>query len=222
MSGCRPTSYVPRFQRFTTERPPTPFVPQFQLQYHAALTRDACPDNPTIQENLVTIVAANLATDLNQFESALHFDNCTFELGVERIDGLWQLIESNEEGNRYAVFGTMLHTVQDFYAHSNWIELNEGASPVPVWDLDLHSLPVDIVSGTFELDSPKKCGPDAPTHEQLNKDSPSSEEGGRIVQSGPNAGTTLFALAFAAALQASQVQFARLATVLGLSSGDVA
>jgi hypothetical protein len=112
------------------------------------------------------------------------------------------------------LFGTMIHTVQDFYAHSNWIELNEGQSPVPVWDLVVESLPPNIVSGTFFLDTPKMCGPDAPTHAQLNKDSPDSPEGAKIVQSGPNQGKTLFSLAFAAALQATKMQYERLSQIV--------
>ena len=201
-----------------TGRPRSPFVPQFQIHYHAALTEQACPDDPTIRANLPTIVAANVATDLNQFESALHFDNCTFDLGVQRIDDLWQLIQSDVEVNRYVTFGTMIHTVQDFYAHSNWVELQVAQSPVPVWDLVLTSLPASIVSGTFFLDSPKECGPGAPTHAQLNKDSPDSEEGQKTVTSGPNQGKTLFDLAFAAALDATRVQFARLQATIGVSS----
>ncbi len=203
-----------------TGRPPTPFVPQFQLQYHAALTEQAASNDPTIQANLATIVAANLATDLNQFESALHFDNCTFDLGVQRINDLWQLIKSDVQVNRYVMFGTMIHTVQDFYAHSNWIELHVGQSPIPVWDLVLTSLPAGIVSGTFVLDYPKECGPDAPTHSQLNKDGPDSEEGRKTVPSGPNQAKSLFELAFAAALDATKVQFAQLEAVIGVGAPD--
>jgi hypothetical protein len=221
MDNRPPTPFMPRFQRYMDDRPPTPFVPRFQLQYHADLTNQACPENSTIKANLQAIVAANLATDLNQYESALHFDNCTFELGVERISNLWELIESNEQGNRYNAFGTMIHTVQDFYAHSNWIELHENQVPVPVWNLDLNSLPPDILSGTFELDNPKKCGPNAPTHTQLNKDSPNSDQGRKTVPSGPNQGKTLFDLAFATALHATKAQFVRLETVIGLNSSDV-
>lgn len=165
------TPFVPQFQRYIADRSPTPFVPQFALQYHAALTNQACPENSTIKANLMAIVAANLATDLNQYGSELHFDNCAFALGVERINNLWQLIESNEQGNRHIVFGTMIHTVQDFYAHSTWIELHENQSLIPVWNLNLNSLPTDILSGTWQLGNPKKCGQNAPTHDQLNKDS---------------------------------------------------
>jgi hypothetical protein len=197
---------------------PRPFIPQFQLGYHAALTEQACPDDPTIRDHLTTIVAANLATDLNQFESALHFDNCTFALGAQRIHDLWQLIESDVEINRYIMFGTLIHTVEDFYAHSNWIELHVDDRPVPVWDLVVSSLPSGIVSGTFFLDSPKECGPNAPTHEQLNKDSPDSEEGSKVVPSGPNQGKTLFDLAFAAALEATKLQYGRFQATVGVAS----
>ena len=168
-------------------------LPQFEIKYHVALTEQACPNDPTIKDNLSVIVAANVATDLDQFDSTLHFDNCAFLPGSQRIADLWQLIRSHSiEENPYVLFGTMIHTVQDFYAHSNWVELHEGESPVSVWDLSVQSLPPQIVSGTFILDWPKLCGPGAPTHAELNKDSPDSTEGSKKVQSGPNQGQTLF------------------------------
>jgi hypothetical protein len=208
-----PTPTVPRFglrQRLD----PTPGAapaPQFDIQYHAALTDEACPDDPTIKANLCVIVAANVATDLDQFDSALHFDNCAFGPGAQRIYDLWQLIESRTiQENPFILFGTAIHTVQDFYAHSNWIELHDTERPIPLWDLNVNSLPAAIVSGTFFLDTPKLCGPDAPSHAQLNKDNPDSPEGSKIVQDGPNAGQTLFDLAFGAALRATEVQFERL------------
>jgi hypothetical protein len=207
---------VPRFGlRHRLEHGMQRGLPQFEIKYHAALTEQACPEDPTIRENLQVIVAANVATDLDQFDSALHFDNCAFAPGAQRIDGLWQLIESDTvEQNRYLLFGTMIHTVQDFYAHSNWVELHEGKSPVPVWDLHVGYLPGGIVSGTFILDTPKLCGPGAPTHAELNKDSPDSPEGGKVVESGPNQGQTLFELAFGAALAATRVQFERLSRIV--------
>ena len=216
-----PTPVVPRFglrQRLArAEQPPSSQpLPQFEIKYHVALTEQACPNDPTIKDNLSVIVAANVATDLDQFDSTLHFDNCAFLPGSQRIADLWQLIRSHSiEENPYVLFGTMIHTVQDFYAHSNWVELHEGESPVSVWDLSVQSLPPQIVSGTFILDWPKLCGPGAPTHAELNKDSPDSTEGSKKVQSGPNQGQTLFNLAFGAALQATQVQFKQLQGVVG-------
>lgn len=159
---------------------------------------------------------ANLATDGNQFNSAYHFDNFAFGPGVERIRNLWNLNRSKDiESNKFADFGTMIHTVEDFYAHSNWIELHVDTDPIPTWDLQLSTLPGDIVSGTFLLDTPKMCGPDAPTHAELNKDSPTSTEGAKVVPSGPNSGKSLFQLAYATALRATQEQFAELAKVVG-------
>jgi hypothetical protein len=187
----------------------------FNLDYHAALTTAACPDDPKIKDELDVIVAANLATDANQFNSAWHFDNCAFGPGTERIEDLWGLIRSTTvETNTFVDFGTMIHTVEDFYAHSNWIELHTDVDPIPTWDLQVGSLPADIVSGTFLLDWPKLCGPNAPTHAELNKDSPTSTEGAKIVQSGPNAGKSLFDLAYATALQATRDQFAELSKVV--------
>ena len=216
-----PTPFIPHFglrQRLARDGKPAgdKAMPQFEVEYHAAIVKQACPQDPTIEAGLAMIVAANVATDLDQFHSELHFDNCAFGPGVQRIRSLWQLIESpSVEQNPFVLFGTLTHTVEDFYAHSNWVELHQGESQVPVWDLDLASLPPQIVSGTFLLDSPKLCGPGAPTHEQLNKDSPTSSEGGKVVQSGPNQGRKLFDLAFDAAVRATRVQFERLQTVIG-------
>jgi hypothetical protein len=215
-----PTPFVPRFDvrhrvQQAAENAAGAPAPQFDIKYHAALTEQACPDDPPVKDELSVIVAANAATDLDQFDSALHFDNCAFGPGIERIDDLWQLIASRDlEINRFVLFGTMIHTVQDFYAHSNWIELHVNQRPVAVWNLELSFLPSSIVSGTFLLDSPKLCGPDAPTHAQLNKDSPQSREGSKTVDSGPNQGRTLFDLAYTTALEATRQQFSRLVDTL--------
>lgn len=189
--------------------------PQFSLGIHAQLTQEACPDDPQIRDHLETIIRSNQATDLDQFHSAFHFDNCAFGPGVERIQSIWGMIQNKElEINRFFYFGTMIHTVQDFYSHSNWVELHVDSDPIPVWNLDLGALPAGIVSGTWFIGTPKMCGPGAPSHSQLNKDDPSSEEGSKIVPSGPNAGKSLFDLAFAAALAATTLWFARFAEVI--------
>jgi hypothetical protein len=181
------------------------------LKYHEQLTVTAAPSSLS-STTIAVIVSANLAVDLNQFDSALHFDNCAFAPGLEHIDAKWTAIAHGQD--TYTSFGQLLHTVQDFYAHSNWIELHQQEDPVPIWDLTLASLPPDIVSGTYSVGSPKLCGPDAPDHAQINKDSPNSEEGRKIVQSGPNQGKSLFDLAYDTALRATQAQFAQLLRIL--------
>lgn len=110
-------------------------------------------------------------------------------------------------------FGRLLHTVQDFYSHSNWIELQANNSPIPVWDLRVETLPQTIVSGTWFIGAPKRCAEGVPTHEELNKDSPTPKEGQKTITTGPNRGTTLYQLAFTAATAATRVQFDQLETL---------
>jgi hypothetical protein len=188
---------------------------KFNIGYHAELTEEA--NNGALdQEQLGYVVAANIAQDLYQTQSQVHFDNCDFPGGVTHIEGLWNAIY--ETGDKYSsvaltAFGALLHTTQDFYAHSNWIELHEQQAPIPVWDQKVANLPAKIVSGTWLLGFPKLCGPNAPTHSALNKDSPTSTEGAKIVGSGPNQGKSLFDLAYATALAATRLQYARFSAV---------
>ncbi|WP_128292228.1 hypothetical protein [Afifella aestuarii] len=188
---------------------------KFDINYHAELTQEA-NDGVLDQQQLGYVVLANMAQDLLQTQSCVHFDNCDFPGGIQHIADEWNLIDT--VGDKYgdpalAAFGALLHTTQDFYAHSNWVELHVDDAPIPVWDQTLATLPADIVSGTWALGSPKLCGPNAPSHSQLNKDSPSSTEGSKVVDSGPNKGKSLFELAYATALSATKVQYARFKTV---------
>lgn len=186
---------------------------KFNIGYHAELTEQA-NDGVLDQQQLGYVVAANVAQDLHQTMSFIHFDNCDFPGGIEHIAAQWAVIDS--EADRHALaaltaFGALLHTSQDFYAHSNWVELHLDTAPIPVWDQTLASLPPAIVSGTWWIGRPKLCGPGAPSHDQLNKDSPTSNEGKKIVGSGPNAGKSYFDLAYAAAFAATKLLYARFA-----------
>jgi len=185
--------------------------PQFDIGFHGDLT-EAANDGVLDQQQLGLVVAANIAQDLFQTQSCVHFDNCDFPGGVSHLADEWNVID--QLADKYSdvalgAFGALLHTTQDFYAHSNWIELHQNDATIPVWDQKLASLPSQIVSGTWWIGSPKLCGPNAPSHSDLNKDSPTSKEGSKIVASGPNAGKSLFELAYATALAASKAQFAR-------------
>ncbi len=79
------------------------------------------------------VVDANAAVDDDQKHSALHFDGENFAGGQNRIIALLDSVikglqaENAEQARRD--LGGALHTIQDFYAHSNWIELgNTGPS----------------------------------------------------------------------------------------------
>jgi hypothetical protein len=187
--------------------------------YHATLLHRAAPNGFSRSALLFRVIPANIAVDFNQKDKRLHFDNSTFSAGVERIEELWSRIEAGVA--RLANFGKLTHTVQDFYSHSNWVELHQHLSPVPVWDLSVGSLPAEALSGTYPSHA-TRGSQSVPTHAELNKDSPFawfSPSGARVVADGPNRGKTLFELSYDAAVVATRIQFDRLMRGLSSRSG---
>lgn len=77
-----------------------------------------------------TIKDANSNVDLGAEEKVAkaHFDGETFQAGQNRLVELRQTIVSHILMENYPMArretGRMLHTLQDFYSHSNWIENN--------------------------------------------------------------------------------------------------
>jgi hypothetical protein len=79
---------------------------------------------------IVQIREANVSTDLSLdfFRSYKHFDSETFEEASQRLLDLKRSVVSKITANppngqsAREDLGTALHTLQDFYAHSNWIE----------------------------------------------------------------------------------------------------
>lgn len=58
-----------------------------------------------------------------------HFDNCQFSASVNHINNLYRRAHDSAllDLDRVAEnFGRLLHTAQDFYAHSNWVELGQS------------------------------------------------------------------------------------------------
>ena len=90
-------------------------------------------------EDAVEVVQkANSNVDFDKEEKDLalaHFDSEQFESGQNRLITLRQLIVSSIQAGNYDTArqesGRMLHTLQDFYSHSNWIE-NGNRAPNPV------------------------------------------------------------------------------------------
>lgn len=84
-------------------------------------------------EIVTALQAANVATDIEFFlNNANHFDDCNFSGGAqvvsasqaEAVQALNPATLSPEtELAALRAFGRSLHAVQDFYAHTNWVEL---------------------------------------------------------------------------------------------------
>ncbi len=185
--------------------------------YHATLLARAAPHGFSKHALLFRIIPANIAVDLNQKDHWLHFDNSSFPAAMEHMEALWARIEAGSAC--MANFGRLTHTVQDFYSHSNWVELHQNENPLPVWDMTIANLPSSAHSGTSPGRT-RRPGQTTPTHAELNKDSPFrwfSPSGCRVVTDGPNRGKTLFQLGYVAALAATRVQFDRLSRVLSAS-----
>jgi von Willebrand factor A domain-containing protein 7 len=83
---------------------------------------------------ILEIRRANRQTDLSSdfFRSYKHFDSETFAQASGHLTQLRDQIisaitASSPDGERgRALLGTALHTVQDFYAHSNWVEIGRS------------------------------------------------------------------------------------------------
>ncbi len=162
----------------------------FSLDLHARLTY-AANGGLLTQDQLGFVVLANLAQDRLR-GGPHHFDPGTFTETAAYIHLEWSLIDSLDD--RFSqpaldAFGRLLHPVQDFYMHSNWVEVHRHSSRIPIWDMTGSSLPPGIEGG-YRLTRAK---------------------GLEAVDAGPHSGRLLYELAYDAALLATRRQFARLA-----------
>src|SRR2546422_952279 len=70
------------------------------------------------------IVDGNVHVDDDQLHSALHFDGENFFAGQGRLLGIKEIviasIQQNDTQGARDELGQALHSIQDFYAHSNW------------------------------------------------------------------------------------------------------
>ncbi|KAF3925153.1 hypothetical protein ABW20_dc0101527 [Dactylellina cionopaga] len=119
--------------------------------------------NKAIEE----IGAANALVDNDQTDGALHFDGESFTQSQERLIQLAKetiyLAKRGKYSDARRSMGGALHTLQDFYSHSNWIELltAQGAKLIPhpgvgVSDAMLH--PLALTVATCENCKTEKCG----------------------------------------------------------------
>lgn len=100
-------------------------------------------------ELLTHIKEENVAVDQSsrQFTSAYHFDNCRFEEGADTIRSLYtQAVTAlnPDQPNPQAAsdaFGQLLHPIQDFYAHSNWVEINRDSGQTKLFENTLLAWP---------------------------------------------------------------------------------
>lgn len=119
----------------------------FKVNIHEAITREALAavqpivDGERLQFSeaaIRQIVFANKDTDqlVNQFNTEKHFDGEDFLGGSQRLIQLKEQTiakVTREEPSAFSAqtdLGGALHTVQDFYAHSNWVNLGHSSTDI--------------------------------------------------------------------------------------------
>jgi hypothetical protein len=206
-------------------------------QYHESITRKALSAYFSPRA-LDTIVAANLRQDDLRGQighDEYHFDNNAFEKSLafieeQRVRAV-SALHGGDVSAAWVAFGRLTHTAQDFYAHSNYVDLwlshfpngddVDGQTPpdpskiAPLMDEllnspDLHSgklyYPLEALSFIPFLKRFAMSLLPRDSHTWMNLDSPDS---GRR-----------FEYAFEAALKRTQYEFDQ--TVAGLSSTQAA
>ncbi|XP_073698692.1 von Willebrand factor A domain-containing protein 7-like [Garra rufa] len=91
---------------------------------------------------------SNAAVDRKQFSTAHHFDNEDFKNGRDLITQGIAAVKVNMKKGKYLSarthLGAVCHTLQDFYSHSNWVELGNTA---PFSTLIKPELPLNNLAG---------------------------------------------------------------------------
>jgi len=204
-------------------------------QYHADMTRAALRDHFS-PDALEEIIAANVAQDAlqNQLGSKahFHFDNNKIAAALAYVEDLHtQIVELAAAGGhgsqQRAALGRLCHAVQDFYAHSNYVDLwlaGQG-HPVPPADAIDALIPElldhpNLRAGTFVLLRDiiyyipligalwRRIYVPAGSHEAMNLDSP--DRGWK------------FAYAMAAARQRTQHEYQGAVQAVQKAGGDSA
>lgn len=131
----------------------------------------------------------------NRLLAAAHFDNCQIDASLrymrEEYAKANEFAESRDVFSALRHLGHVLHSIQDFYGHTNFVELASErypkfASLVPLvlWDEsntgELKRLRPELVSGrSFKeaLWDSGLCPKGTPTYKFMNKDSPDTKRG---------------------------------------------
>ncbi len=142
------------------------------------------------------------------FSSKAHFDNCAFQKSINYINRLiaqndyfskkYKLKTSEKDKRllkRKILFNTgkILHAVQDFYAHSNYLEIMQVKharfEDVPVLNVGKKEDQTEVIrlrdekamiSGVAWWVFPKRCPKGTLSHDKLAKDSPKHKSGKKL------------------------------------------
>ncbi len=207
-----------------------------ELQYHEIITRDALGEF-FAEAALREIIAANFRQDspANLIgKPYLHFDNDKIAESLAYIDGqLARLVgaagdDAEIRRVQWDAFGRLCHTAQDFYAHSNYVDLwlaenggTENVAPAEIDGVDEKFLAHPALrTGSFHLlrdivyyipgirTLARRIHIPQFSHEMMHLDDPTRGE--------------KFAFAMAAAVQRTRFEYRRTVDALSARGGSAA
>jgi hypothetical protein len=104
---------------------------------------------------LESIVRANLYQDRLRGQighDEYHFDNNAFDKSYAYIEEQRALtvasLLANDASSAWAAFGRLTHTVQDFYAHSNYIALWRARQPESIGSSQVDPMDLDVINSS--------------------------------------------------------------------------
>jgi hypothetical protein len=202
-----------------------------KTSYHLDMVRAVLSDRMS-PESLAWVLEGNQRTDdVYPEASDRHFDNCADLAALEKRweNGLNHYFnravelarpERIRRNRKWALwwFGYATHTLQDFYAHTNWVEIYaargeyETLAPLLEGTFRSDAFPVGITSGFYSLrygdiGCPCREGAWKPPqpyqfcHEQIAKDHPDKKHGAETAA--PD-GRTFYQLAISLATRATE------------------
>jgi hypothetical protein len=199
---------------------PAPNAQAFMIQQHETITRNALPADQVSEAAMLQILvgpppgAGAVGTDAFFNDDWRHLDNATSPAALcSQAQQAWNTFEpiilsgSQQTGagladgpGARAAFGGLIHVQQDFYAHSNWVDLNIAAgqpltlAPPIFPTCNPADFPAGLYTGYFELtpggnheDPLSGCPAGGPPpgfqecHSTLNKDTPNTARGSQPV-----------------------------------------
>ena len=96
-----------------------------ETQYHISVLTETIGSQISARA-LQMVIAGNLGQDMgwDQFKPHVHFDNSLFSDGLAFMEEQHAIITQSDSANKmWSAFGKLTHAAQDFYSHSNYVDL---------------------------------------------------------------------------------------------------
>jgi hypothetical protein len=198
-----------------------PAMPEASPATHVRVSKAATDGAPMSPQCTALIARTQYEQDVLYFSSSPHhFDNCCFDEGMTFIRrAVEQALDTRQSpASALTFFAAASHAIQDFYFHSNYIELStqyprlEDVPIVRLWapegKAQLERLrEKGLVSGTVAYEFPKRCADGTPSHGEMAKDNDQSTRGKVVVDAW---GVTLFDAAVHVASAATRLYWAEM------------